>query len=382
MHAKRRGALEKMVVSAATGGILTVTGLGRTMRSAAKEKHCIKCSDRLLSNSHLQSQRLEVYRSISSKILESVRSPVIIIDWSDLNKRHGLYLLRASVAVDSRALTLYEEVHDISTKEKPRTHRLFLANLKAILPTDVSAIVVTDAGFRGPWFREIEKLGWDWVGRVRNKTLVQMEDETGWKPCKSLYEDATRRPKSLGNATLTRSNPLECKLVVYKGKAKGRLKTNLANCRAQAISSKKHSAREREPWLLATSLKLSSHHARRVVKLYATRMQIEEAFRDLKSARCGSSFEYSNTRIRARLEILLLIGSLANLLLWLLGRAIQLSKQHRQYQANSVTTKNILSPIFLGRRIAQDKRVKIYYSQIEKALQDCRKIMQTHAHGY
>ena len=27
--------------------------------------------------------------------------------------------------------------------------------------------MVTDAGFRGPCFRDVEALGWDWIGRIR-----------------------------------------------------------------------------------------------------------------------------------------------------------------------------------------------------------------------
>jgi len=30
------------------------------------------------------------------------------------------------------------------------------------------AIIVTDAGFRCPWFQQVREVGWDFVGRVRN----------------------------------------------------------------------------------------------------------------------------------------------------------------------------------------------------------------------
>jgi len=35
-----------------------------------------------------------------------------------------------------------------------------------MMAEDCKPIVVTDAGFRTPWFKEIESLGWDWVGRT------------------------------------------------------------------------------------------------------------------------------------------------------------------------------------------------------------------------
>jgi hypothetical protein len=64
----------------------------------------------------------------------------------------------------------YEEVHCLEDKEKPKTHRLFLKQLKSMLPEDCRPIVVTNAGFRNPWFREIEQLEWDWVGRIHHGT--------------------------------------------------------------------------------------------------------------------------------------------------------------------------------------------------------------------
>ena len=41
--------------------------------------------------------------------------------------------------------------------------------VKSVLPEGCRPIVVTDAGFRGPWFRDVEALGWDWVGRIRKR---------------------------------------------------------------------------------------------------------------------------------------------------------------------------------------------------------------------
>jgi hypothetical protein len=53
MPQARCQALEVMVNAALCGGRLTVTELGRSIDSSAKEKHCIKRADRLLSKAHL-----------------------------------------------------------------------------------------------------------------------------------------------------------------------------------------------------------------------------------------------------------------------------------------------------------------------------------------
>ena len=82
--------------------------------------------------------------------------------------------------------------------------------------------------------------------------------------------------------------------------------------------SRASAAREKEPWLLATSLCESTDTAKRAVKIYATRMQIEESFRDVKT---GLKMNDSGTRIANRLGVLLLIASLSQFMLYLLGLA-------------------------------------------------------------
>ncbi len=69
------------------------------------------------------------------------------MDWSDCDPRKQHFLLRASVAVAGRALTLYEEVHLVSSKEKSATHKQFM---KTMLPEYCRPIIITDAGFRTP----------------------------------------------------------------------------------------------------------------------------------------------------------------------------------------------------------------------------------------
>ena len=78
------------------------------------------------------------------------------------------------------------------------------------------------------------------------------------------------------------------------------------NARTQGILNR-HARRAREPWLLVTSLSAHQVRAKRIVRLYAQRMQIEEAFRDLKSERFGLGFEVSRSTDTHRIAVLLLI---------------------------------------------------------------------------
>ncbi len=107
---------------------------------------------------------------------------------------------------------------------------------------------------------------------------------------------------------------------------------------AKNSRSRKQATDQRGPWLLATSLPVTSKMAKKVVNIYRTRMQIEESFRDVKSHRFGLSLTYHRTYSIERLQILLLIATLALMVLWIIGMAVILLKQQYQFQANTVTS--------------------------------------------
>jgi len=212
-------------------------------------------------------------------------------------------------------------------------------------------IVVTDAGFRGTWVRLVQAQGWDWVGRIRNRTLVQQAERETWMPCKQLYAVATTRPTTLGEVQLVRSHPLRCTLHLVCHPAKGRRHTSVFGQPVRSAHSCKQATRAREPWLLASSPSLRTCPAKRSLQIYRQRMQIEEAFRDLKSERYGLGFVATHTRTPRRLAILLVIGALALFVLWLVGQAAVQQHRHYSYQANTMKRRLVLSVLSLGRYI-------------------------------
>ena len=129
-----------MVLAAVSGRRLAVTALGRSIQSEAKERHCIKRADRLLSNKHLHAEGVGLYRGAGGLILGGAIRPLIIVDWSDLDgsKRH--FLLRASTPAGGRALTLYEEVHTLNTqgetKDPSRLSDAFASPVARRMPAD------------------------------------------------------------------------------------------------------------------------------------------------------------------------------------------------------------------------------------------------------
>ena len=152
VHAVRLKALMASVGALLVGRQMSLSGLGRALESDARVKHNIKRVDRLVGNRHLQSERHALYKTIATVVLGQARRPVIILDWSDMREDRSWQLLRAAVPVGGRALTLYEEVHPLSVYDNRQVRRRFLAHLRDILPPGCCPILVTDAGFRTPWF--------------------------------------------------------------------------------------------------------------------------------------------------------------------------------------------------------------------------------------
>jgi len=378
MHKTRRESLEANVLGALIGRRLTVTDLGRSIQSQTSHKHNIKRADRLLSNTRLHQESIEIYRALCQQLIGTQRQPIILVDWSDMDEYKQHFVLRAAIAMEGRTVTLYEEVHTVKTKEKLMTHELFLHQFKDLLPNTCCPILVTDAGFRTTWFSLVESLGWDWVGRVRNRHYMRWSSGGRWFSAKRCYQWATSRPKHLGEGVLTVRNQIRCQFVVYQGKLKGRKhKTRLGEPAKNSYSRKK-AAGQREPWLLATSLPVTSTFAKKVTRLYRLRMQIEEGFRDVKSHRFGLGLNYHRTASVMRLQILLLLASLAMMVLWLLGLATIASGHHYQFQANSVRHKRVLSVLFIGLHMVHNIKIILSDKYIRMAEQEFQCLLLKH----
>jgi len=372
IHSRRIQALFIAVGGLVIGSKLTLTGIGRALRTGCKTKNNIKCIDRLLGNNHLHSERREYYNAATKLIMGNAKRPKIIVDWSPMP--HMQYvLLRASVPTKGRALTIYEEVHPLKKLGNRKVQTNFLKTLSTILAKNCLPIFIMDAGFHSPFFKEIEKLGWDWIARIRNGN--KYKESTDWFLCKDLYKKATTVPRFICKALLSKTNPIECFLFLFKGKKKGRIAKNKSGKRKQDEASIRSAKANKEPWLLATSLKNGEKIARKVIKLYKFRMQIEESFRDVKNSRLGFSFEESQTYKRKRFEILLLISMLAILAVTILGKAGELRGIQYDFQANTIRNRTVLSLFFLGCQLVRHGDIKFNNKELWMALNALKSII-------
>jgi hypothetical protein len=100
------------------------------------------------------------------------------------------------------------------------------------------------------------------------------------------------------------------------------------------------------------------------------RMQIEQAFRDRKNHRHGWSMHHVHTRSKERLAVVILLASLAEVAVQLVGRAVAATAIAKQFQSNTVRSRRVLSFFFVGcRAIAQ--HICPTAQQLQTALQQC-----------
>ena len=378
MHATRQKAVIDCVQSLASGSAATVTSIGRGIHSNAYEKHNIKRADRLLSNTHLLREQTLIYGAVC-RLFCTAKHPTISIDWSDLDEAGRHFLLRAVLTFDGRPITLYQEVHPLSTKEKPAVHKLFLRRLSLLLPTSCKPVIVTDAGFKTPWFRQVEALGWYFVGRVRKPNFYTIDNGAHWQCISWLYAKASLQPKQY-QAQIARNTPFPCMLTLYKKKSQGRHSLNADGSIKRSKTSKSNARANSDPWLLASNLPLKHNHSKQVVAIYRQRMQIEESFRDMKSTQFGLGFKQSGSLKLHRISLLLLLSNLASLVLILLGVGLTITNQQRRFQANSYRDKRVLSFQTLGLR-AMAKQVILTTAQWRNTLRHCKHLLDTKSYN-
>jgi hypothetical protein len=350
IHKRRYDALMVAIDAATSGETITVTGLGRHLGGTVSEKNRIKRIDLLIGNYNLYSDRFRLYQAMSYWLCSGTLRPILSVDWSTLTGDEKWHLLRASISFHGRAITICEMVFPQSDYGSPRSHQRFLDQLKQCLPEHCSPILVSDAGYKNPWFRAVEAMGWNWVGRVRGKVQVTRPDEDSWMTSSLLQHLIDVGPAyEMGQFKLAKSSPIECRMVAIRKPPKGRNKLTTKGQPARDTNSLAHARSQQEPWILATSLsELSAHQ---LVSIYSQRMQIEEAFRDTKSARFGLGLEFSGSRSLHRLSNLVLIAALTLFALMLIGICAENQNLHHKFQANTVRHYRVLSFITLALRV-------------------------------
>ncbi len=348
-----------MTTAVINGSPLMLTAMGRKSGALGSkiEKHSIKRADRLLGNKKLHQNRKFFYQNIAS-YFATIVNPLIHIDWSTYYN-YNFLILRAAISVSGRAITIYEEVHPEEKQGNGIIHRQFLENLKQVLPANTTPIICTDAGYKVPWFKDVESQGWYYLARSRGETYCQLATGGDWKKTSYYHKQALRKASELPNILLSKTNAFPCRAVLFKGKDMQRKHKNRKGKTTLDSTNIKHSKSAKEPWFLVSNLPEEKFKALHLVNLYKRRMGIEEGFRDCKNEYYGMGLKRSRSRCVKRLQIILLIAMLALFYLITLGKAAESKGYHLDFQANTIRQKRVLSYTYLGRRIMQNARYQL-----------------------
>lgn len=352
MHTRRWCALRDVACAAVSGASVSLTGLALRTRRLTTLRHRVKCVDRLLGNTHLAIERQAIYATLAWRWLSGLPQLLIVVDWSSLSADLRWHWLRASVVVEGRSLTLYEEVHPRTHLANLQVHRRFIDRLALILPPGAQPpVILTDAGFRNPWFRLLAARGWHWIGRIRNRDFVRQGAQDSWFPAKQWYGRATAQAQDLGFHETVRNNPLSCRLVLIKKPPTGRKCRYASGKERCSTPMRKIALRNREPWLLTCSESLDHLSARSIVNLYAQRMRIEQQFRDTKNLALGMGLSRNRSAGAERLQALLLIAHIAQLALRLIGEAAKAQQLECQLMSTGRRCRAEISIMTLARRL-------------------------------
>lgn len=368
--------LSTSVNSVIHGASLSLTSIGRHNGSNHNklEKHSIKRADRLIGNNTLHSNRINYYQIIAAQFI-STTSPLIIVDWSSVYN-YNFVMLRAAISIGGRAITLYEEVYPNEKHGNHKAHVRFLANLKSVLPVNCHPIICTDAGFKVPWFKAVEAHKWYWLGRVRGVTYCQVNASNEWELVSSQHKKAETKATEFTHCLLSKSHAYYCRGVLFKKSAKGRKNTNRLGVVTKDYNNIKHSKSAKEPWFLVSNLPKVDYPKNTLVVLYTRRMSIEETFRDNKNEYYGLGLTRSRSRSVERLECILLIAMIAQILLYVIGKAAEFAGYHKHFQANT-RKKRVLSYGFLALRVIQHSRVDFEITELmlkqalNKLIEEC-----------
>jgi len=185
---------------------------------------------------------------------------------------------------------------------------------------------------------------------------------------KQWHKKTPETAQHLGCIQWTKKKPLLAFIVLVRKSKKHRHSLTYKGKRRQSKKNKVHVKREKEPWLLVASLSLKMRTAKQIVKIYGTRMQIEEGFRDCKSVHYGLGLSQNRRMSQNRRTVLCLIAACTIFVLWCIGVAGKQTDLAKQVRVNSSSKRETYSIIFLAKLLLSQKQFRVPIKSITDAI--------------
>ncbi|MCC8374098.1 IS4 family transposase [Photorhabdus sp. HUG-39] len=371
-HKYRQNALIDATMALINGASLTLTSIGRFLPGQAQVKNKIKRVDRLLGNTALHNDIPAIFNNITAMITRQLPLCVIAVDWSGYPSQE-YHVLRASLLCDGRAMPLLSWVVSSEKQNNTLIQNQFLDSLAKAVSSDARVIIVTDAGFKSPWFRHIASLGWDFIGRIRNNVQFHLADSPEiWLKLSDC--PGTITPKYMGAGTLVKEkkNRINGHFYTYKKLPKGRKSKRSKGRPMYTKTDNEYRQSAKEAWLIFSSI--DDLKPREIIKLDSRRMQIEQNFRDEKSERFGFGLRASHSRSAGRMRVLSLLATLSTIVLWLIGYHVENKGLHLRYQANSIKSRRVISYLTLAENVLRHSPLILKQISLNDALNHLTRI--------
>ncbi len=228
IHKTRLNALMAGVLSGINHHQISVTSLVRNLRenSVTSTKHDIKCMDRLIGNNKLHQERSLIYKMMTDYLIGKEPHPLLIVDWSPIQWQSLFQLLRVSIPMGGRALTIYEKCYQESELNSNVAHDALVDELERLLPDGSKPILISDAIYRITWFKSVESRGWYWLVRVRGNVHLSLGGEH-WNSCRHYMQDGSAKAKRLGNIYYSKVSRFCCNGYLHSGGGKGQGSTDI-----------------------------------------------------------------------------------------------------------------------------------------------------------
>jgi hypothetical protein len=311
LHAKRVLSLANGTLGVIAGASLSVhaIGVGLAVAGGRATKHAIKQVDRLLSNRGIDLSQL--FPAWVDHVVGPRKEIVAAIDWTEFDDDDQATIVIYLITSHGRATPLvWKSVLKSKMEGWRNAHEdRAIEQLLAVLPDDVKVTLLADRGFGDQkLYTLLEGGNVDFIIRFRG--IISVTDDKGECRPADEWVPPNGRARMVSPARLTHDRTAVPAVVCVKA------------------------AGMRDPWCLATSR--SDLPASQIVKLYAKRFTIEEAFRDAKDIRFGLGLSSTHVADPARRDRLLLLAALAIALLTLLGSAGESVGLDRTIRANTV----------------------------------------------
>ena len=328
--------------AAQASGRLSVTELGRHLPGRGTLKSKVKKMWRRLSGPQTDEHKA-LYRAIAHALLQGVQEPVLLVDWTFFNDS---YLLCCALSHDGRALPLYIEVRPLKDYGKTWVEREWLTTLQNEILPSCRPVLCTDAGFRSDWFNDTHALDFHYIGRLAPNVHLQPANASSelWVDVDVLGLAATKTPEDLGDCLVCKSNPVQRRVVRYRGRVPRRPDQLRGPSPKGGGPGKKHRRQAQRGWMLVTSLSPEQADAEQIVAMYTLRMQVKELFRSIKSHMYGQGAGESRSHSAPVVAALWSLASVRALVLLLVGRVAENHCWHLDYQTNTAKRRVLSLP--------------------------------------